>query len=1307
MSEGDGDYEEAQIAQQATQEVLIPAVRDMGSALEKVNASVAKGAQKIATDVPALDNDLAQGFPKAAGDLGQAADPAAAGIDPDPATAPSGLGADGSPPATGTPTDDFAPGATGGQGAEGTEPTPTCNDPIDPVSGQMLTSTTDLELPGVLPLVLRRAYASNYRHGSLFGPGWSSTLDQRLIIDADGIHYLGDDAQMLNYGIPTQPGQQMLPAAGARWPLTWDRKIDAIAILDPATGVTRHFAPPPREATAEAERWGVWQLTRITDRNDNWLVIARDEDGVPTQVNHVGGYRIAVDSSFRGGGVRVEGLRLIDQTQPQGTPVIGYNYDPAGHLVEILDTDNVPLIYEYDVAHRITAWIDRAGYRYDYTYDAAGHVIRAGGEHGVLAATFDYDVAARCTRVVDSYEAVTEYWYDQHNHLAKVVDPLGNATLTVHDRYGRLTEHTDPLGNTTRFLRDEVGNAVEVHRPDGARVTAAYNAHQQPVQITSPSGAVTTFDYDDRGNLIATSDPTGAVTRYVYTEHGGLAAVTDALGNTTRVTVDRAGLPLAVASPLGAVWRVARDERGQVASETDPLGNVTTIETDAAGSIVGRIHPDGSRETWSYDARGNVALQVNQAGFETRFEYGPFRRLLARTDPDGARYEFAHDRELRLTAVKNPLGATWAYEYDVAGNLVAEQDFNNRRLAYTYDAAGQVVQRVNGAGETITLVRDRLRRLVERRSTDGSSASFEYGPDDELAQASNQDAQLELVRDAAGRVVAETVNGRTLTKSYDALGNRISRSTPTGRVSSWRYDASGRPLQLDSDGRQISFGYDDADRESHRWLGASTALTSEWDPLGRLTARRLLVATGPDDARTANVLHERLWTYRADGNPESLADAEGTQTFALDPLGRVTAVSAATWVEQYAYDMIGNLMHAADSRTPDSPTAGSREVTGTLLRRAGRTSYAYDLLGRLTKTVRRTLSGGQKVWEYTYDSQDRMTAVLTPDGQRWRYKYDPLGRRIAKQCLGADGEIVEELRFTWDGAVLVEEERHQSGHDEVVTTAWDYETRSWTPLAQDRRTFYAGAPQEAVDREFHAIVTDLVGTPTELVTPDGAVSWRRSAGLWDNPLSSASDGQTSTCPLRFPGQYHDSETGFSYNYQRYYDPAGARYVTPDPLGLCPAPNNYVYIENPLVALDPLGLARKTPTQVAIDTIKKARGGTVSKTGGYHGRLDPDLEKTILSDPDGVYQSEGGAGNLIFHKGGDVVITEGPGSSAGKMITSYGQSGPRGESGASIFGGSPEDPGMPVTAEQIANGGVQRPDGGYLPKANKLDIPCSL
>ena len=70
--------------------------------------------------------------------------------------------------------------------ADGNQDAQTELDPVDVVSGWMLTDATDVELPGVLPLVLRRAYASGYATGRLFGPGWSSTLDQRLSVNEAG-----------------------------------------------------------------------------------------------------------------------------------------------------------------------------------------------------------------------------------------------------------------------------------------------------------------------------------------------------------------------------------------------------------------------------------------------------------------------------------------------------------------------------------------------------------------------------------------------------------------------------------------------------------------------------------------------------------------------------------------------------------------------------------------------------------------------------------------------------------------------------------------------------------------------------------------------------------------------------------------------------------------------------------------------------------------------------------------------------------------------------------------------------------------
>jgi RHS repeat-associated protein len=328
------------------------------------------------------------------------------------------------------------------------------------------------------------------------------------------------------------------------------------------------------------------------------------------------------------------------------------------------------------------------------------------------------------------------------------------------------------------------------------------------------------------------------------------------------------------------------------------------------------------------------------------------------------------------------------------------------------------------------------------------------------------------------------------------------------------------------------------------------------------------------------VVVQRAYTYRPDGFLAGVDDLiAGPRRFGLDRAGRVISVKGPGWAEHYGYDPAGNVSSASWIAPRPSAAAswlaadvqGPRDRTGTLTVTAGALRYRHDERGRVTERQRARISREPASWSYQWDADDRLTAVSTPDGSTWRYRYDPLGRRIAKQRFDSSGTLTEETTFTWDGAVLAEEVTRRSAHRRYVT--WDYQPGTGIPLTQSERVFRdgvpcEGAPQEAIDQRFYAIITDRLGTPAELFAPDGTVAGHQQHTLWGGTLWHP-DGAAS--PLRFPGQYYDPETGLHYNWQRYYDPVTGSYLSPDPFGLASGPNPHAYKRDPQLQADPLSL----------------------------------------------------------------------------------------------------------------------------------------
>jgi hypothetical protein len=57
------------------------------------------------------------------------------------------------------------------------------------------------------------------------------------------------------------------------------------------------------------------------------------------------------------------------------------------------------------------------------------------------------------------------------------------------------------------------------------------------------------------------------------------------------------------------------------------------------------------------------------------------------------------------------------------------------------------------------------------------------------------------------------------------------------------------------------------------------------------------------------------------------------------------------------------------------------------------------------------------------------------------------------------------------------------------------------PVSQTERITAADAPQHEIDSRSFAIVTDLVGTPSELVDEHGDIAWRIRSTLREAPAS--------------------------------------------------------------------------------------------------------------------------------------------------------------------------------------------------------------
>lgn len=1047
-----------------------------------------------------------------------------------------------------------------------------CNDPVDVATGEFVLPGTDLRLPGILPLVVKRRHRSGYRFGRWFGPTWSTTLDMRVVVEADTVTFLGEDGLILVYP-PPAPGQVALPRnGGPRWTLTAAR-TGGYAVTAPERVTTWHFTiPDPRRAAGSRDGY---VLSAVTDRHGNRIGFRYDSAGAPVTIEHSGGYRVRIDTDHD----RITALHVLTGDGSDTADTIRKFGYAAGQLVTVHNGVGAVTEYTYDAEHRMTSWTDSNGNRMRNTYDAAGRVLSQHGSAGILDAHFEYssdpETGFRRTVHVDSTGARTEYVVDPELRLREHIDAVGGATRFEYDGH-RPIRVSAADGSVVRYRYNAAGDPVEIVRPDGRSVLISYGAHRQPATITEVDGTSYTRQFDASGNISTVLAPGGTRTEYTYHPMGALATVTESTGAVTRIDVDPAGLAVRVTDPYGAVTTIARDHFGRPVTVTDALGAVTSYIWSGESELIGRLDPDGYGETRTFDGEGNPRTHTDRAGGRTRYHYGPFDLLSRRSDPDGSTTHYTWDRQRRLTGVTSPLGDTWRYTYDAAGRRTSETDYAGALTRYTYDPCGRVATVTPATGITRTYTYDVLGRPTAVTAGNGDWLRYTYDAAGRMTSAVSGSRDITshtvgFTYTDDGRPAAQQVDDRPPSMwEYDRHGRRIACTAPSGAVTSWQYDPAGRVIALHAGRHRLDFTHDPLGRTTG-WRLGDLVFERGYSETDRPVHQTITRAAGPG---VGEPIRRDDYDWRPDGYPTARTTTGGDgpasrQEYALDALGRVTGiVSENRLIEQYSYDPLGNVLFAGTSGLASTvPTSAEttvavqgheqdlrREYRHTALVRRGRTRYHYDRSGRLVRSVTSRPSRAPEVRHYRYDAFDQLTELRVSGGERWRYTYDALGRRTAKHRLTADGTAVERTTYTWDGTRLTEQTARGT------STHWTYRPGTHIPLTQT-------IDRTGAAREFVVVVTDPVGAPVQLLGRSGRIAATATTALWGETTWS---GSTHTL-LRYPGQQYDPESGLHYNLYRTYDPATGRYLTPDPLGLGAAPNPVTYPHNPTAWSDPLGL----------------------------------------------------------------------------------------------------------------------------------------
>lgn len=855
-----------------------------------------------------------------------------------------------------------------------------------------------------------------------------------------------------------------------------------------------------------------------------------------------------------------------------------YTYDEYGNMLSVTDAlaNTEQFTYESDY-NQITSFRDKNGNTYSFSYDAKGNLTSYNGPLGQNN-TYTYNVQGWPIMLTDSkggvtrntYNAdgtianvlyadggVTHYSYDQYGRMTSTTDPIGNITSYSYDALGRIICRTDALGNTVTATYDKVGNIVRVK--DAANHISAYT-YDALGNITSKidaCGNETNYEYDGRSNIISISDPLGNKQYFEYNDRNKTISYTNGVGEKTSYDYDANGNLVAIMPPNGNVISLDWNDINQLITVSDNIGLVSEYTYDANGNILSVTDGLDRKVSYTYDALNRLTSEMLSSGNKTQYEYDTNSNMIATTDGLGHVTNNTFDARNRIKTHTNALNAKSCYSYDLNGNLTMVSDALNHTTTYSFDAlnrvvsttyadgktilyfydnSGNIIQLKDRAGHIFKFTYDAIGNLLSKKYADGNQEDFfAYDSKGRLITANNKDAAVVFTYDGADRLLSENLNGKTTLYSYDVAEGKKTITYPSGMKIVENLNARGLISSILQNGTEIvSMQYNVAGQKTKQSYANGVITNYEYNDNAWISQIN----------DNHNMIGFKM-SYDAIGNiikREDLFNANRTESYGYDAISQITSFSRGPISESWEYDLLGNrvksLANGVTTNYQSNNVNAYTSISGGI-----NILPQYDGNGNMT-------SDGEHQYQY-----DQNNHIITTSDMNMTYKYDALGRRIAKGStlyFFAGNQMIEEI-------------------SDDITTSYVFGNSIDETLQMKRgnETYYyhknhLGSTMTISDRNANLV-------ERMEYNPFGKTTFLDLNGL-------EIESSTINNKTLFTGRDLDQENGNYYFRARSMNPKFGKFMQHDPLGYINGLNDYSYINNSSVNIvDPYGLFGIFPT----------------------------------------------------------------------------------------------------------------------------------